>query len=175
MIPAHKPPNWERPFLVAQNAMDRFVEHTARLPGMFQLATWPLAFAVSLLHLPFALTHLMISLIVDWIHPRELPVLTRKELLEWTREVHAKWVVRHEGMRECNPADVADSIALPIITVLQDTIAGLDDEQFDRVRVNRLADQLIELPTRTAPEAHSIGLCIQHNVRGWASEGDART
>lgn len=175
MRPAHEPASWERPFLLAQDAMDWFVGQMAWLPGVVQLALWPLAFAVSLLHLPFALTRLIISLIVDWIYPRELPVLTREELLEWTREVHARWVVRHEGMRECNPADVADSIALPIIAALQDAIAGLDDNQFDRVHVNRLADQLIELPMRTAPEAHSIGLCIQHNVRGWASEVDAET
>ena len=162
---------WEGDLVVVfcSSVSDWFVDRTERLPGVVQLAIWPVAFAVSILHLPFALTYLVISLIVDRIYPQELPVLSGKELLEWTREVHARWIRRHEGMCECNPKDVADGIALPIIDVLQEAIDRLDGHEFDRERVNEVADRLIKLPVGTAPDAHSIGLCIQHNLREWAS------
>ncbi len=145
--------------------MDRFVDKTNRLPGVVQLAIDPLALAISILHMPFALTRWMISEIVNWINPRALPTLTRDELVEWSRQTHSKWLTRHDGLRQCNPIDVADGIALPVIAALKDAIDGLEDDKSDHECLNRLANKLIALPLTTAPDAHTIGLCIQRHTQ----------
>lgn len=93
-----------------------------------------------------------------------MPTLTREELCEWTRNTHAKWVARHKSLRECNPADVADDIALPVLSELETAIDALDRHDVDRDRVNRLVSELIDLPSMTAPDAHAIGLCMQRHA-----------
>ena len=72
---------WERPFLTSQRTIDRFVSWIDRLPGIIQLGLYPLVLVVSLLHVPFALTHAVISAIINRITSTELPELTREALL----------------------------------------------------------------------------------------------
>lgn len=164
MIPTRDVAAWEQPFCVLQRATDRFVTWSGRLPGIVQLGLYPFALAVSLLHVPFALTHLLISAIINRISSPELPTLTREELCELARTTRAKWVSRHKSLRECNPADAADDIALPVVTALAKAIDALDGHTVNRDRLNQLASQLIDLPATTAPDAHMIGLCIRRHA-----------
>jgi hypothetical protein len=165
MSPPHNAANWERPFLAVQCTRDHLVTWYGELPGIVQLGLYPCALAGSLLHLPFVLSHLLISEVINKIAPPELPVLTREELCEWARTTRVKWVARHESLRQCNPADVADGIALPVITALEKAIDGLDGHDVNPKRLNQLASQLIALPAATAPDVQAIGLCIQRHTR----------
>jgi hypothetical protein len=161
MIPDRENALWERPFAVAQAAMDRFMTETGRLPGAVQLAIYPLAVIVATLHLPIALIHFLLSLALDRFNSCELPNPTRVELIAWMREAHKSWTMRHESLRKCNPVDVADNIALPVIVALRDAIDAIDRDDIDPDRVRRAAAQLRTLPSATAPDAKAIGLCLE--------------
>ncbi len=174
MIPIHEHANWERPFLAVQGAVDRFVYQTGRLPGHVQLALFPFAFAISMLHIPFALTHFFLLAIADRFTTRELPTLTRDQLAAWSRETHTKWVARHENLRQCNPPETADAMALPVIAALRCAVHSLHDDKCELLRMNQIATQLIALPFATSPDAHTIGLCIRRYAQSDTPE-DVRT
>ena len=161
MIPVRENALWERPFAAAQAATDRFMTETGRLPGAVQLAMYPLAVIVATLHLPIALTHFLLSLALDRFNSCELPNLTRVELVAQMREAHQSWTMRHASLRKCNPIDVADNIALPVIVALRDAIDALDRDDVDRDRVRRAAAQLRALPSATVPDVKAIGLCLE--------------
>jgi hypothetical protein len=164
MISIHDTPAWERPFVTLQHVMDRFVAWTGRLPGIVQLVLYPLALALSLLHIPFALTHLLVFAVVNRIYPRKLPILTRDELREWALTASETWAARHATLGAQNPSDVADDIALPVVDALRDAADALDTDKANYDDLKRLADRLVDLHLRTAPDAHTLGLCIRQSL-----------
>jgi hypothetical protein len=161
MIPIRKPMRWEQPFVAEQNAMNAFVQKTARLPGMVQIAIYPFAVAISVLHIPFALMHVLLSLIADRIAPREIPSLSRDELVSFSSELHEKWTTRYSNLRQSNPTEIADAIALPVIDALRDAKDGLSDDNCSVSRLQQIATTLLNLPEVNSPDGHLLGLCIR--------------
>jgi hypothetical protein len=161
MIQVRKPMFWERPFMAEQNAMNAFVQKTVGLPGLLQIAIYPFVVLVSVLHIPIVLTYFLLSVIVDRIVPVQVPKLSRAELGSMSRELHDKWTTRYSHLRQSNPLELADAIALPVIDALRAAIDGLSDDNCDCARLQQIATALIDLPAINSPDGHTLGLCIR--------------
>lgn len=162
-----EPAAWERPFMAVHDALHQCVEQLEQLPFVVRSVTGPLILVLAVFYLPFVLLFLTLHLVIEWVHPRDIPILTREELVERARDAHSKWMDRHRVLCVYQSVEVADRVVLPILDALWDAIDGLGDGEFDRARAKCLADELVRVPIKIAPDAHSIGLCIRRNLRRW--------
>lgn len=166
MPPIDEPYRWEKPFLALQAGMFGFILQVERMPGIVQLAFYPALLAISLLNVPFVLTHWLIATVVEYLNPREIPLLSRDELLDWAQDLKALWKLRHQRLLECNLRERADEIALPVIDTLVEMIDALCDDNSDTERVSQIAMRLTSQPIRTFSEVNLLVQCVGRFLDG---------